>query len=101
MPPSDDVKRNGSSHGSRLTAEVLLRDASDTRIALAGDVDLYTIIEARRALEAECKRRPKRVVTDLAGVEFLDSQGLHLFVEIHQRLARSGCVLVLVSPPEH
>jgi anti-anti-sigma factor len=86
VPPSDDVKRNGTGRGSRHTASVLLRDSSQTRIALAG---------------AECERHPEKLIVDLAAIEFLDSQGLHLFAEIHQRLARNGCVLMLVSPPEH
>jgi anti-sigma B factor antagonist len=101
VPPSDDVKLNGTGRGSRHTASVLLRDPSHTRIALAGELDLYTIADTRRVLEAECERRPERLIVDLAAIEFLDSQGLHLFAEIHQRLARSGCVLMLVSPPEH
>ena len=39
-----------------------------------------------------------RVVLDLRGLSFIDSNGLHLLVALDQRAARDGFLLTLLAP---
>ncbi len=50
-------------------------------VHLAGELDLYNAEELRTALAQEMKSGPRRVILDLAGVDFLDSTVLGVLVE--------------------
>src|SRR5262245_42698189 len=66
-----------------------------TTIVLAGDLDLSTVTDARRVLDAECEKRPSRLVLDVSALDFVDSSGLSAFVRTHRSLAAEGASLVL------
>ena len=78
----------------------IVRDADMTTLVLAGDLDLLTAPVLHAVLDSECALRPRRLVVDLAAVEFLDSSGLHLLLSAHRRLIEAGCALVLASPSD-
>ena len=78
----------------------IVPDADSTRIVLAGDLDMSTVGQARPIIERACESRPEKVVVDLSAVEFVDSHGLHLVVTTHRALTATGCVLVMLPPPE-
>ncbi len=65
-------------------------------VHLAGELDLYNAEELRAALAQAMGARPRRVVLDLAGVDFLDSTALGVLIEARSKLGRDG--LALAAP---
>ena len=67
-------------------------------IAPEGELDLY----AARALAPELNEAAgaghSRVVVDLSRVTFIDSSGLGLILQAHQRLQRQGRDFTVVAP---
>ncbi len=80
--------------------ERIERDDRATTVVLAGELDLSTISELHRALDAECSSIPSRLVIDIAAVEFIDSAALHLFIAMSNRLEDGGGSLEIVQVPE-
>ena len=67
------------------------------RVTLAGDCDLAVRDELSATLLAAVNRSPV-VIVDLAGVEFLDSSGVHGLVLAHQAARARGGRLYLENP---
>jgi anti-sigma B factor antagonist len=61
-----------------------------------GELDLGTVETLRAALDAV--EDAGRLVLDLRGLSFIDSTGLHLLVELHERAQHDGFQLTLVAP---
>src|SRR5918993_1877469 len=75
-------------------------EAGHTVLEVAGEVDVHTApVLRRRALELIAGGR-HRMVVDLGGVEFLDSSGLGVLVEIQSRLREAGGTLALTRPAD-
>ena len=73
----------------------LLAITSDgSRISATGEVDAHTA----PTLAAAIKRAGTTVSLDLSGIEFVDSSGLRVLIDEHQRLADAGGALTIVSP---
>jgi anti-sigma B factor antagonist len=89
-----------TTHPRDLIIERIERDDRVTTVVLAGELDLSTISELHRALDAECSSTPSRLVIDIAAVEFIDSAALHLFVTMRDRVADGGGSLEIVQVPE-
>jgi len=63
-------------------------------LSLSGEIDAHT---APRVADALAGTGSTVVDVDMSGVEFVDSSGLRVLVEAHQRLESSGGVLRLVD----
>jgi anti-sigma B factor antagonist len=50
-------------------------------IAIAGELDVFTVPQARAYLQDKTAARPCHVVLDLAGVRFMGSHGVSLLVD--------------------
>ena len=61
-----------------------------------GELDLATVGELQRVLDAA--GTPARLVLDLSELSFIDSTGLHLLVELHERAQRERFELLLRRP---
>jgi anti-anti-sigma factor len=73
-------------------------DRLGAALAVQGDLDLASAPRlARRIHEALCLP-VGRVTVDLSGVEFMDSQGLHVLEEARIAAAERHIDLVLASP---
>ena len=72
------------------TAGVVLR--------LAGDLDVDTAADLRVAIDASGRGR-RRVVLDLAQIEFMDSTGLAALLKANQQMRDRGGELVLRAVP--
>jgi anti-sigma B factor antagonist len=67
---------------------------------LDGELDLETaptLTSALHSLERPCER----VVVDVSGLQFIDSTGLHLAVEEHQRATTDGFEFVIAGAGEN
>ena len=65
-------------------------------IVLIGEIDAHT--EAQVRDELTCAPDSGDVRIDFSGVTFIDSSGLRVVLQIHQKLLGEGRRLVLVAP---
>lgn len=74
-------------------------DGDSVTLILRGEIDIGSggILE-RELLAAEASR-PRRIVLDLAALDFIDSTGIHLLIRAHLRADTMGHELVLVHVP--
>jgi anti-sigma B factor antagonist len=70
------------------------------RLALVGEVDLSNAYALRSQIQAQiAELGPERVVIDLTGVNYMDSQGVMLLLEVASTLRARRAPLELVAPP--
>ncbi|HLL64787.1 MAG TPA: STAS domain-containing protein [Micromonosporaceae bacterium] len=76
------------------------RVAGEAVLTLTGEVDMSTVQRLADMVDEELTEAPQRVVLDMAGVTFCDSQGLGTLVVLSRKatLAQSYLVLVNVGP---
>ena len=74
------------------------RDGDVLVVAPQGEIDLGTVDEVRYAIERE-HDSVSPLVIDLSGVGFLDTSGLRLVVEQHNRAEERGHSLEIVPGP--
>lgn len=65
-------------------------------VRLAGELDLYNAEEVRTALAQVIDTTPRRIVVDMAAVEFIDSTALGVLIEARARLGEHA--LLLAAP---
>lgn len=68
-------------------------------VRLSGEIDLSNSDQLHQQLESAVEGWP-RVVIDLAGIEYLDSQGLRLIKQLCAKAGREGTELQFVTPPD-
>jgi anti-sigma B factor antagonist len=68
-------------------------------LTLSGELDLLSAPALGEALDRlfESETECELVIVDLRGLEFIDSTGLHVLIEAHQRLHDAGRRLALVK----
>lgn len=72
---------------------------AESVLALSGDLDPATVPVLEAAIaEAAARDGVARVVLDLAGLSFLDSSGLRVFVTAREAMAQQGAQLALRNP---
>ncbi len=64
-------------------------------LALEGELDFHATVEVRDTLSKLTDKQASQVLIDFAGVSYIDSSGLAIFVEAFQKIKRSGGKLVL------
>lgn len=64
---------------------------------LVGDLDLTVVAQARARLEEALAARPSLLVVDLADVDFCDSSGLSLLLQIRLDAQARGVMLRLAA----
>ena len=70
-------------------------------IALHGEIDHHSAVQIRTELDSLLyEERPKKVILDLSGIEFMDSSGLGLIMGRYALLQKLGGVLTLRNPHE-
>lgn len=73
--------------------ELLAISSTATGLAASGEIDAHTAPTLAAAIDAA----GTDVTLDLAGVEFVDSSGLRVLIDAHQRLADAGGALRLTA----
>jgi anti-sigma B factor antagonist len=69
-------------------------------IALAGELDLYSVDAFRAALEDALTLEPERVVVDASDVAFIDSVALGVLANaMKQQRARGGTIVLVATNP--
>ena len=72
-----------------------------TVLAVAGEVDLDTAETLRDRVGEALRDRAPELVLDLTAVDFLDSSGLGMLLDVHRRLTDEGGFLRLVIASRH
>ena len=67
---------------------------------LRGDVDMSNSLEIREELSQAIPNEALGLVLDLAGVDYLDSAGIHLIHRLSENLRSRGQKLILIIPPD-
>jgi anti-anti-sigma factor len=73
------------------------RGPTETVVSLAGEIDMSTVQRLAAAVDEVLAEPPARVVLDLAGVTFCDSQGLGTLVVLSRKATLAQSYLVLVN----
>jgi anti-anti-sigma factor len=73
------------------------RAPSETVVSLVGEIDMSTVPRLAAAVDDVLAEPPARVVLDMAGVTFCDSQGLGTLVVLSRKAALGQSYLVLVN----
>ena len=66
-------------------------------IALAGELDIYSVDALEAAVGSASADVPARVCLDLTGLRFIDSTGLAAIIRAHQAILEGGGAFVIVT----
>ena len=80
-----------------IPADRFLTDGDHVVVA-TGEIDIATAPQLWEALSLLIERGHRDVVLDMAGVEFMDSQGIAVIVRAHKELEQKGGTVVIRSP---
>jgi anti-sigma B factor antagonist len=73
------------------------RGPAEALVTLAGEIDMSTAGRMSAVVNDLLNPAPPRVVLDLAGITFCDSQGLGTLVVLSRKAALAQSVLVLIN----
>jgi anti-anti-sigma factor len=79
-----------------LTIEVE-RGTDEVIYHLAGEIDVLTVTQLSTLVNEELTDPPARIVLDMAGVTFCDSQGLGTLVVLSRKAQHARTVLALAN----
>ncbi|MEU6313118.1 STAS domain-containing protein [Streptomyces sp. NPDC047014] len=82
-----------------IDLRTVARDDRDVRIALAGELDLFTSGQVQSRLRELADSDCRNLVLDLGGLSFCDSAGIELLVRFDRRCRRAGTRLLLCDVP--
>lgn len=74
------------------------QDGAYAVVALYGELDLAAADGLRNRLRTACDENAGRVVLDLSELTFIDSTGLSILVEYHNKTRQAGGGLILLDP---
>jgi anti-anti-sigma factor len=69
------------------------------RVCPLGEIDLATVDDVRRKIDDAVAAGCERVVLDLGGVTFMDSNGLHLAADADADAREGGWQLLIIDGP--
>jgi anti-sigma B factor antagonist len=69
-------------------------------LSLHGELDVATTAQLEEALAAASVERPRRLIVDLSGLEFMDSTGLRAVLAANEDAREAEHELVLVQGPQ-
>ncbi|MFF4389893.1 STAS domain-containing protein [Streptomyces sp. NPDC001552] len=75
------------------------RDDRGLRIALAGELDFFTVGQVAPRLRELAGSGHRNIVLDLCGLSFCDSAGIDLLIRLHRRCRAEGTRLLLCDVP--
>jgi anti-sigma B factor antagonist len=66
-------------------------------VRLTGEIDLSNVDQLQRRLNG-IAAPDEHVILDLTGIDYIDSQGLRLLIQLYGRQTKGGSSLQLVAP---
>jgi anti-anti-sigma factor len=80
----------------RITAS---EQGATSTIELEGEWDLAQQAATTDAIAHALDRRPACLLLDLSGLSFIDSCGVHVLINAHNRCAEQGASMVIIAGP--
>lgn len=78
----------------------VIREPDETVLKLAGEIDMLTAARLSNAVNEVLGEGGVRIVLDMTGVTFCDSQGLGTLVVLSRKASHSQSVLLLTNVGE-
>lgn len=75
--------------------------ARPTVISLEGEIDLHVSPRIAATLIAAVKKKPRKLIVDLAKVSYIDSSGLAVLIEAMQSVEKYGGKFALAALQEN
>jgi anti-sigma B factor antagonist len=75
----------------------VIQDEGALRLAVAGELDLYTVPQLQQALDKSYELPREALILDLQYLDFIDSAGLALLIDAQRRLGKDRALMLLVS----
>lgn len=97
------ARRETGSRGTVAQTTFEIESVSESergRLKLKGELDLASIARVEQAVDKMLADGARALVLDLAGVSFVDSSGLRLFIVLDQRAGAEGWKLTLTRPQQ-
>ncbi|MFE9484415.1 STAS domain-containing protein [Streptomyces spororaveus] len=82
-----------------IDLKTVARDDRGLRIALAGELDLYTAEQVGPRLCELARSGHRNIILNLCDLSFCDSAGIDLFICLHRRCRAEGTRLLLCDVP--
>lgn len=76
------------------------RTTDEVTLGLAGEIDMLTAVRLSAVVNEALAEPPPRIVLDLAGVTFCDSQGLGTLVVLSRKASHAQSLLMLTNVGE-
>ncbi|MGH2871111.1 MAG: STAS domain-containing protein [Solirubrobacteraceae bacterium] len=73
-------------------------EGAEVTLSVRGELDMGTVAPLSDRVSDELEAAPERVTLDLRELQFMDSTGLRLLIELNQRSRTEGWDLRLVYP---
>ncbi|WCD84771.1 Anti-sigma-B factor antagonist [Streptomyces xanthophaeus] len=89
----------GSMTTALIDLKAVVRNGSDLRATLAGELDFHTAGQVEPRLIELAASGQHSLVLDLSGISFCDSAGIDLFMRLHHRCRTAGTRLRLCGVP--
>jgi anti-sigma B factor antagonist len=89
--------RDGDPSAPFAVAE--LHDGATVRVLLRGELDMATRPQVEGALRRAEDSGAAVIALDLGGLSFMDSSGVHIALEAHERARRKGHTLLVLQGP--
>jgi anti-anti-sigma factor len=89
-----ELARRHEKHGPRFDC-VIDQDGAILTIMLSGDVDLATVERLEEDIDFGFDGGERLVVLDLASVEFIDSTGLRLLLQLKRKAEEQGARMLI------
>ena len=68
------------------------------QIAVAGELDISSVVEVRRVTEKALRGNPETLLLDLGELTFCDSSGIHLVIDTDRRASAQGVRFRVIAP---
>lgn len=89
-------KKNGAEK-EKLTFEVKDTDKGYVVLSLKGDLDMWTLPQAKEKVNGLVEQGKVKLVLDLENMNYIDSSGLGFFIGTLKKLRDAGGNMVLIS----
>ena len=76
------------------------RAPDEVTLCLAGEIDVFTVVKLSAMVNDVLGEQPQRILLDMSGVTFCDSQGLGTLVVLSRKAQHARSVLTLVNVGE-
>ena len=83
---------------ANLVIRQIVPTESEVILALSGELDMSTIDALTGQVDTELQRPVQCLILDLKDLAFMDSTGLRLLIELHERAQQEKWRLKLIAP---